>query len=129
MSEEEKQAIDTLQNCIADYVIGDFCVGQYCPQEDVCKNDDCPFEKAIDTVINLIEKQQKEIEEAKLNYKELKDYIKNNCIEKSCHDKLLNAYDKALKVIDNMAKMIWEHTSYKNIEDVKDKFYKEVEKC
>lgn len=65
MSEEEKEAIDILQNCIADYVIGDFCCGKYCPNEDMCKENDCPYETAIDKVVALIEKQQKELEQEK----------------------------------------------------------------
>ena len=81
MNKEEKEAIDILENQIADYVIGDFCVGKYCPQEDTCKNDDCPFEKAIDIVVNLINKQQKEIEELKNDKSFLLDDLEG-CIAK-----------------------------------------------
>ena len=53
-SKEVDEAIDTLQNCIADYVIGDFCVGKYCPMENECKDKDCPFNTAIDKVVAYI---------------------------------------------------------------------------
>ncbi len=53
-SKEVDEAIDTLQNCIADYVIGDFCVGKYCPMENECKDKDCPFNDAIDKVVAYI---------------------------------------------------------------------------
>ena len=68
----DEEAIDILQNCIADYVIGDFCCGKYCPDEDMCKNDDCYYEKAIDTVINLINKQKKAIDR-------MAEYIETIC--------------------------------------------------
>lgn len=97
-----KQAIDTLQNCIADYVIGDFCVGKYCPQEDACKNDDCPFEKAIDIIINLIDKQQKEIE------------IKDKVIDKMTD----SMYNRPAYI--NLPYM-------KTKEEIKEYFYKEIE--
>ena len=75
MNKEEKEAIDILENCIADYVIGDFCCGKYCPDEDMCKEKDCPYETAIEIVVNLIKKQEKEI-------KNLKDDISNMYDEK-----------------------------------------------
>lgn len=65
MNKEEKEAIDILENCIADYVIGDFCCGKYCPDEDMCKEKDCPYETAIEIVVNLIQKQEKIINDIK----------------------------------------------------------------
>ena len=50
-----EEAKDILANCIADYVIGDYCVGKYCPMEDECKDKDCPFQIAIDTVLEELE--------------------------------------------------------------------------
>jgi hypothetical protein len=58
-AKEVEEAINTLQNCIADYVIGDFCVGKYCPMEDECKDRDCPFQLAIDTTVNYISELEK----------------------------------------------------------------------
>ena len=71
----EKEAIDVLENSIADYVIGDFCCGKYCPDEDMCKNDDCYYEKAIDIVLNLIQKQDTEINKLNNVIDELKKQI------------------------------------------------------
>ena len=59
----DKEAIDILQNCVADYVIGDFCVGKFCPMEENCKDKDCPYKEAIDVVVNRI-KELEQIEEA-----------------------------------------------------------------
>ena len=59
-SEEVEEAIDMLQNCIADYVIGDFCVGKYCPMENECKDKDCPFNTAIDKVVAYISELEEE---------------------------------------------------------------------
>lgn len=53
-----EEAIDCLQNCIADYVIGDFCVGKYCPDEDMCKEKDCPYKEAIDIIVTAYEKEK-----------------------------------------------------------------------
>lgn len=64
-SKEVDEAIDTLQNCIADYVIGDFCVGKYCPMENECKDKDCPFNTAIDKVVDYISELEKELERIK----------------------------------------------------------------
>lgn len=57
MSEDE--AIDILQNCIADYVIGEYC--DKCDDRPVCadKNEDCYFQQAIETILELY-KQEKE---------------------------------------------------------------------
>ena len=53
MSEDE--AIDILQNCIADYVIGEYC--EKCDDRLVCvdKNEDCYFQQAIEKVLNELE--------------------------------------------------------------------------
>lgn len=53
-----EEAINILANCIDDYVIGDFCVGKFCPMEDECKDKECVFHEAIETVLNIIQKQQ-----------------------------------------------------------------------
>jgi hypothetical protein len=67
-SKEAEEAIDILQNCIADYVIGDFCVGKYCPMENECIDKDCPFNTAIDKVVAYISELEKENEKYK-NFK------------------------------------------------------------
>lgn len=72
LSEEEKKAIDILENVIADEVIGTYCTEFAVPKYNcnLCvdkngKPDDCYYEKAIDIVLNLIEKQQVEINKEK----------------------------------------------------------------
>lgn len=62
----DKDAIDILKNCLADYVIGDYCTDGHCIDENMCKYEDCPFHTAIYTVIELIEKQQKRIKELEI---------------------------------------------------------------
>lgn len=59
----EEQAIDILQNQIADYVIGNYCTK--CGDFIICENkdEDCYYIQAIDTVLTLITKLQKENEE------------------------------------------------------------------
>ena len=61
----EEQAIDILQNQIAVYVIGDYCTK--CGDFSICanKNEDCYYIQAIETVLNLITKLQKENEKLK----------------------------------------------------------------
>lgn len=89
MNKEEKEAIDILENCIADYVIEDFCCGKYCPDEDMCKEKDCPYETAIEIVVNLIQKQEKIIdkmaeklvEDTEWFYSEFDNYTKQDFIE------------------------------------------------
>ena len=64
----EEQAIDILQNQIAVYVIGDYCTK--CGDFSICanKNEDCYYIQAIETVLNLITKLQKENEKYKYLY-------------------------------------------------------------
>lgn len=60
MSEDE--AVDILQNCIADYVIGEYC--EKCGDRLVCanKNEDCCFQQAIGTILAELEKKDKIID-------------------------------------------------------------------
>lgn len=71
----EKQAIDILQNQIADYVIGNYCAK--CGDFSICENkdEDCYYIQAIDTVLNLITKLQKENENLKREKEENKFII------------------------------------------------------
>ena len=71
----KEEAIDILENCIADYIISEYC--EKCGDNKICneRNEDCYYQQAIDTVLNLIQKQDKIIdratevlEEAKLSY-------------------------------------------------------------
>lgn len=76
-----EEAKDILANCIADYVIGDYCVGKYCPMEDECKDKDCTFEVAIDTVLNKLEKKEAEIDKLRNTNKDLLKKLRNRVKE------------------------------------------------
>ena len=102
MTEEEKKARDILVNEIADILIG-----EYCKQCKICDNEniECYYSKAIDTIDNLIKKQQKEIEEWQKAYIRENNYwlkfrnkinkIANN--NKDCSD---NEVIKAVKELE-----------------------------
>ena len=49
-----QEAIDIIKNEIDDFVIGDYCV-EICEQKELCKNGECRFSIAIDTLINYTE--------------------------------------------------------------------------
>lgn len=91
-----EEAKDILANCIADYVIGDYCVGKYCPMEDECKDKDCPFQVAIDTVINELEKKDKVID--------------------IMAEKLVEAHGWFYSEFDNYIKEDWKEYFYKKVE-------------
>ena len=84
----DEEAINILANCIDDYVVGDFCVGKFCPMEDECKDKECVFHEAIETVLNLIQKQQEEIRQ----------------YEKALHDQIIKDYDMEIKLKDELEK-------------------------
>ena len=75
--EEIENAKDILQNCIADYVIGSFCTNKDCMDKDMCKDKDCPYEIAIDTVIEYIEQLENRIKELETE----RDYYKKMYLE------------------------------------------------
>ena len=60
INKEEREAIDILTNSIADFVIGDYC--ERCSDFQSCEGE-CYFNQAIDTVENLINKQENRIKE------------------------------------------------------------------
>ena len=53
-----EQAIDILENSIADYVIGEYC--EKCADNKICddRNEDCYYQQAIDTVVTAYEKEK-----------------------------------------------------------------------
>lgn len=61
----KEEAIDILENCIADYIISEYC--EKCGDNKICneRNEDCYYQQAIDTVLNLIQKQEKIINDIK----------------------------------------------------------------
>ena len=60
-----EQAIDILENSIADYVIGEYC--EKCADNKICddRNEDCYFQQAIDIIITAYEKEKEKNKEAK----------------------------------------------------------------
>ena len=118
----KEKAIDILANCIDDYVIGDFCVGKFCPMENECKDKECVFHLAIETVLNLIEKQQAEIEDLKKSV----DYTYEAYQDagKKMFD-YAEEVEKKDKIINKMAEQLT--TPYHSKEDVIDYYKKEIE--
>ena len=55
-----EEAIDILENSIADYVIGEYC--EKCADNKICddRNEDCYYQQAIDTVVTAYEKEKGE---------------------------------------------------------------------
>jgi hypothetical protein len=53
-----EQAIDILENSIADYVIGEYC--EKCADNKICddRNEDCYYQQAIDIVVTAYEKEK-----------------------------------------------------------------------
>lgn len=93
MSEDE--AIDVLQNCIADYVIGEYC--EKCEDRLVCadKNEDCYFQQAIDTILDLYQQKCKQNKDAK-------DYIEYYLLDNMSIEGNAENTHKELKKIYNM---------------------------
>ena len=101
----DKEAIDILQNCVADYVIGDFCVGKFCPMEEDCKDKDCPYEEAIDVVVNRIKGlEQIEADHQKTNG-ELREELKKK--EEWIHT-MQAEFDRLEGLEDNTAMLKYE---------------------
>lgn len=82
----EEEAIDILQNAIADDILGTYCVEVAGPKYNcnLCvdsdgKDDDCYYLKAIDKVLNKLESQYKEINKLKnvidrMQWRPIKEY-------------------------------------------------------
>lgn len=105
----DEEAIDILANCIDDYVIGDFCAEGYCPMEKECEDKECPFNEAIETVLNLIQKQQSEIEREKKYYEFVRDLVdKYHDLTHKFLEADINIIKKKDKIIDLMAERLVE---------------------
>lgn len=81
----KEEAIDILENCIADYIISEYC--EKCGDNKICneRNEDCYYQQAIDIVLNLIQKQEKIIDysidrilPSPEEYLEIKNIMKQN---------------------------------------------------
>ena len=92
----DKEAIDILKNCIADYVIGEYC--SKCGDFKICesKNEDCYFQQAIDKVLNLIENQKAEIEDLKLKIQTQKELLKMKTREIEKKDEIIDLMIKVM---------------------------------
>ena len=97
LSEEEKKAIEILINEIADIV-----VGEYCTHCKICENEDteCYYTKAIDTVYNLINKQQEEID---THIETENDYEHELARKDEEIEKLKKHYEMATRIIEEYA--------------------------
>lgn len=97
MGISEKEAIDTLKNCIADYVIGEYC--SRCGDFQICesRNEDCYYLQAIETVLNLLEKKDIDIIEAKEANRQLSVELQ-----------------KKDKIIDEIQKEVRDHIGFEN---------------
>ncbi len=56
-----EEAIDVIKNEIDDFVIGDYCV-EICEQKELCKDGECRFSIAIDTLITYVETMHSELD-------------------------------------------------------------------
>lgn len=58
-----EEARDILANVIADEIIGTYCLNEAQKYNcDYCENDDCIYNKAIETVLNELDKKDKIID-------------------------------------------------------------------
>lgn len=115
MSEEEKQAIETLKKL----KIGIEILNNLGNSLDHTSfEEDKEDVKAINVILNLIDKQQKEIEEKCKKYVDL-------CFEAG---KIKADLDIAERVIDKMAEELGKIGVFKHSkEQIKEYFYKEIE--
>ena len=86
---ELEEARDILANCIDDYVISSYC-NNTCDEES-CKDEDCIFHQAIETILNHITKQEKMIE---LMAEYLEDELTDDiCNKENCYaDEYINGH-------------------------------------
>ena len=72
-----EEAIDILQNSIADYVIGEYC--EKCADNKICgdRNEDCYYQQAIDIVVTAYEKEKEKREKLEYEAQEAEEYIKS----------------------------------------------------
>lgn len=96
MSEEEKYAIEILKNEISDYVIGDYC--SKCDYYTICedRNEDCYYIWAIDTILDLYNKQKERIKE-----------LSSKLTEKICNgveEEILEEYRQRVKELEEIEK-------------------------
>ena len=116
-----EEAIDILENVIADEVIGTYCIEI---QKEVecsknCENEDCFLQQAIDTVL-------KELDTLQMNYKLLEEKFDGSAEEKV--DKLTEELEKQKQIKAEMRKVAWEEGYIQGFNKCREKImYMEVE--
>ena len=75
---EIREAIDVLQNSVADYVIGEYC--EKCGDKLICedKNEDCYFQQAIDKVVSEYKRLDEENNDLRKLYRRTAEKLKDN---------------------------------------------------
>lgn len=73
-------AIDILENEIADYVIGDYCTLNKCPYKDKClfENKDCRFDLAIRNIITILNRRARRVSELNKENRMLKTLLRKD---------------------------------------------------
>lgn len=75
---EIREAIDVLQNSVADYVIGEYC--EKCGDRLICedRNEDCYFQQAIDKVVSEYKRLDEENNDLRKLYRRTAEKLQDN---------------------------------------------------
>lgn len=75
---EIREAIDVLQNSVADYVIGEYC--EKCGDKLICEdmNQDCYFQQAIDKVVSEYKRLDEENNDLRKLYRRTAEKLQDN---------------------------------------------------
>lgn len=75
---EIREAIDVLQNSVADYVISEYCSTGECKAQQLCENDDCYFIQAIDKVVSEYKRLDEENNDLRKLYRRTAEKLQYN---------------------------------------------------
>ena len=116
-----EEAKDILANAIDDYVIGDYCC-EICEEEEICKETDCPFHKAIEIVLQELFKLQARVDRLKVEL-EKKEAVINEMAKEiaditgSCpYDKYDYGLDCSLRCEEGIEAECWIEYFTKKVE-------------
>ena len=75
---EIREAIDVLQNSVADYVIGEYC--EKCGDRLICenRNEDCYFQQAIDKIVSEYKRLDEENNDLRKLYRRTAEKLQDN---------------------------------------------------
>ena len=75
---EIREAIDVLQNSVADYVIGEYC--EKCGDRLICenRNEDCYFQQAIDKIVSEYKSLDEENNDLRKLYRRTAEKLQDN---------------------------------------------------